>query len=97
MLISMQAYTEKLRIAQNYQDSEFYQRHFIKWWLIAIELIDHGANAKEWSEVFPDAWKFIAQYIQVTRSGPGHELNASPMSYLAWPQYMQLAANLPLP
>ena len=59
-------------------------------WLIARELIDHGANAMEWSEVFPDAWNFIAKYIQETRSVPGHEFNSSPMSYLEWPQYMQL-------
>ena len=44
----------------------------------------------DWSKVFPDAWKFIAQYIQVTSSVPGHELNARPMSCLEWPQYMQL-------
>ena len=86
----MEAYSEKLRFLQNYQESEYEQRHFINWWLIARELIDHGADAMEWSQVFPEAWNFIAQYIQVTRSVPGHELNASPMSYLEWPLYMQL-------
>ena len=95
MFFSMQPYDEKLRIAQNYQGAEYKQDHFINWWLIARELIDHGgrddgANAMEWSKVFPDAWKFMAQYIQVTRFVLGRELNASPMSYLEWPQYMQL-------
>ena len=35
--------------------------------------------------MFPDARKFIAKYIKVTESVAGHELNASPMSYLEWP------------
>ena len=51
----MQAYTEKLQIVQDYQESEYDQRHFINWWLIARELIDHGADAMERSEVFPEA------------------------------------------
>ena len=72
------------------QGSEDYQHHFIGWWLIARELIDHGANAVERREVCPDARKFIAKYIKVTESVAGYELNASPMSYLEWPQYMQL-------
>ena len=63
-------------------------------WLIARELIDHGANAMEWSEVFPDARNLIAKYIQETRSVSGHELNSSPMSYLEWPQYMQLQPSV---
>ena len=42
MFFSMQAYAEKLRLAQNYQESENDQPHFINWWLIARELIDHG-------------------------------------------------------
>ena len=94
IFFSMQAYTEKLQILQKYQHSEYEQRHFINWWLIARELIDHGANAMEWSKEFPDAWNFIAQYIQVTRSVPAHELNANPMSYLQWPQYMQLQPSV---
>ena len=94
IFFSMQAYTKKLQILQNYQHSEYDQHHFINWWLIARELIDHGADAMEWSQVFPEAWNFIAQYIQVTRSVPGHELNASPMSCLEWPQYMQLQPSV---
>ena len=42
MIFSMQAYAEKLRIAQNYQESEYDQHHLINWWLIARALIDHG-------------------------------------------------------
>ena len=55
IFFSMQAYTEKLQIVQNYQELEYDQRHFINWWLIARELIDHGADAMELSEVFPEA------------------------------------------
>ena len=36
-----------LFFSHNCQESEYDQRHFINWWLIARELIDHGANAME--------------------------------------------------
>ena len=91
MFFSLQAYSQNLRILQNYHRSEYVQYHFIDLWLIARELIDHGANAMEWSEVFTNAWKFIAKYIQETGTVAGHELNASPVSYhLEWQQNMQL-------
>ena len=44
MFFSMQAYAEKWQIAQNVNNQSL-TNAILNWWLIARELLDHGANA----------------------------------------------------